>query len=328
MTKEENEHLDAYEFLRMTRERLPDVMQKISPVRYRNLGWAHDPDLLTAAVSQQLLALYMRQQGDKGLETTNQSIWIEFGENWKKYDNRCYFVTPELMAALERTHFDEDIEFSDFVWPLHTFAVVIPRGYGKIGEGLELTCFGVTQGKWDTSPIDTMGVGQVCKHPELEGEPYFSLVAPLANGAQYSLREPLTGFNIQMLDTLETIVDHLGSDEKQTVEEVPELKKIVRYFLPLLAFFSTEPDDVVGGGNEVTPKPKSRKGTSFIRTWRDPFILGTKEKKYYRNTSGEEGGVKKAEHWRAGHFRRQAYGTKMSLRKIIRIRPSHINAAG
>jgi len=313
--------------IKQIKEASPESVSELFPRRYKLPDWAHNPEALSVSFLAHNKAnrLLSRKVGD----LTNDMRWVQAGVNFKKMGSRVYVIAPPLLKALLRTNYAENFDLSELHWPLPAFCLTLPRGGLKVAEDGDVTSILVNRVSEDTG--DDLLV-----------------TATLESGADYSIKEPIRGFDLKEIMTtdaltVDSLLDEQGVNELKNAGILNpdydidmasdpqvcsrDLKVILEMALKCLTFMNACPDNIAEGTYSGKIKAKKGKGSALQRRpiW-TPWILGeTYVKKGSQSKVYDSTGKRISNHWRAGHFRQQPYGKDRAKRKTVWIEPYEVN---
>jgi hypothetical protein len=255
-------------------------------------------------------------------------------EQWLAGGRKTLFLERDLGLALLRTQLPEEMTFGDihFKWP--SFLVHFPFGLLPIQavRGLEyITSVYITQLPEDGMLTELSEIhdewrpytnGGRCQFQFSGGLSIFAFMHHLNRMDQDNGCKLVTPKN-EDLHNLMQMFTRPPDDERILPTEQNALAQAQKLTLNILLFLSSLP------GNEVEPKPVRKFQMLGKQRFRSELVpaswIGRQNWKPNQPHSEKEPGsisdYRLPAHWRAGHWKRQAYGPRFSLRKPIWIEP-------
>jgi hypothetical protein len=241
------------------------------------------------------------------------------------HDGPTYFVTKDLMEALDRTDVEQTIPMEELKFPHDSMLFVLPisaryaeaKGiFGKASSLVMLTVTRVPHEKFEmayiVTMIDTNGSSAYSLYP-CKGT-YGEQIAE--HGEKFLMENP-TEFYREMYEQSVNL-DALNEDKRQA-------HMGTRLVWKLLCAMNAANETVTVGGSIVR---EAREATSRkparVALW-SPLMLDLSQRiETSDDDSGRGAGVRL--HWRRGHFRRQAHGTGRMQRKMVWIKPHKVGS--
>lgn len=240
------------------------------------------------------------------------------------------FITPELMDAVQRTDFKDDIDWPTIELPFDAGVFVLPRGslvHPKDGEVGFIYYSRIGAGEYHTNKI-VPGMGRA-----ITNELAFSIVALCpANGVIFdsnlTMARPKLRLNNLFYRNIEAgeVQPQIGGDGYYDEQEIGEedqgfIEKLGVVVFGTLLALRARPALLTPAVREKVVKAAGNKPK---REFWEPCYIG---KGYYPKREGAKGThASPRMHWRRGHFRQQAFGPKLSERKVIWLEPCLVSA--
>jgi hypothetical protein len=255
---------------------------------------------------------------------------------WMKRGTTTLFVERELGEPLKRTDLPEGFDPQDLRWRWTALRLILPTGLFRLKDA---------QGEWDVFCVTLVKVvdgQQLDLHPTLQeeatimfGHRPLSDVWPGQDAMLfYFQRRPhpkhkksLGTYGACQLDerSLRTLAEEIDVHADSRPFWTPDLSAFVigfkRFLFNVLLYMGSFPEEYEP---EKVLRPAREKKGRFRPELREARFLG---KEAYRparrptEAEHEPTGRQLPGHWRAGHWRRQAFGEGSLQRKLIWIQP-------
>ena len=270
---------------------------------------------------------------------------------WLKLDQRTLFVERELGEALKRTDLPEGFCPQDLRWRWNALRLVLPAGlFGGQGQLFEND---VPAPSWDIPSITFLKInkGQCFDyHPDLSKEAQAVFLIKTEGGinrilASEDSNEDGMGFyfyrrispdqkwsaplysacrlNDQTLRALAEAPAQRPADDPYALDHRADtyLNEVKRFLFNVLLFLGSLPEEYEP--DQVLRAAREKKGHLRPELWAARFLGREAYRPASRPTGAEHQptGRKLPGHWRAGHWRRQAFGEGSLQRKLIWIQP-------
>lgn len=308
-------------------DRYASFAQMFFPKRWKMPAQHHNPESVLVHIFSQTMAAKMLE--DMGKDPNNDrtiATWTLSSGSWRQYGSRVYALDARLGEGLLRTT-PKGFSFSAIHPPLPTFLVMLPMGLLQTSGDGDVT--GLLIG------VDS-GVFSVCAM--LGSGASYTFFCPCEDGKLAELLSVDNGEDIYYQQATEDIARYVGLDAdgfrkasgpRQYDGDGATLRLSVYLALNILAYLSTPDPDVVEERFEHCFKPRRKPNPQKERDFYIPFYIGEKYGERIRRRGVATAGGTHASptaHWRAGHWRQQAYGKGRKLRRMVHIEPVLVGA--
>ena len=237
-----------------------------------------------------------------------------------------YFVTKELIEALDRTDVEDTIPMEELNWPHEAMLFVLPRDiryaeacgiFNKTSFVAMLTLTRADHVKYGKSYIVTSvyddGTTSYAHYPC--GGTYGDQMRE--HGDKFIMENPTDFYREEY---------ELSIDRSRLDEDKRQINSAVRLAWKILCAMNAPNETVVVGGSLLRPSREGRGRKKDQKELWSPSILDISERVSVSDDPDGDGGKGVRLHWRRGHFRRQAYGTGRAQRRMVWIKPHKVGS--
>lgn len=242
------------------------------------------------------------------------------------HDAPTYFITKELIEALDRTDVEDTIPMEELNWPHEGMLFVLPRDmkyaeacgiFNKTTFLNMLTIVRADHVKYGKSYIVTSvyddGTTSYAHYPC--GGTYGDQMRE--HGDKFIMENPTDFYREEY---------ELSIDRSRLDEDKKQINSAVRLAWKVLCAMNAPNETVVVGGSMLRPSREGRGRKKPRKELWSPRMLDISEKALVSGDSDGEGGKGVRLHWRRGHFRRQAFGTGRAQRRMVWIKPHKVGS--
>lgn len=229
-----------------------------------------------------------------------------------------YFVHPGLLAAAANTAAPAGFAFGELKWPLDAMTFVLKPGTLVSPEDGPITFLSVAK---FLAP-GPGGSTQIGFFAQTEKGITFSSYLDVFGSSEIELISKDAPWLMENGGFESPILDPQETSSSAAPADVDFSKRLHSITLRLMLLMQFRPEFVVEG-REVRPARNDRKKTA-IALW-SPNVIGAGYAMRTERSEPSETGISPRSHWRRGHWRSQAYGEGMLLRKTLWIEPVYIN---
>jgi hypothetical protein len=314
----------------------PELMAKFYPRIYQEAGRYHSPRQCAAYLSN-VVAETLRTGYDRA--PTAYRLLIPSLEQMAKRRMPLFFLAPDLLEAVMRTDFADDINWTDMELPYEQGILILPKGawvHPDDGEVSMIVWARFRAGAYAPPALgippmtithDAMVILCLCpQHAIWYDSTLNGNVRPVLKLRNLFYRQPGDPYPRSVRS-----VPYLDHDLTEKDEQFLEQLGVITFgtFLAMHA-----KPELVERGKLLRRVGKGDK----LREFWSPNIIGPKYKLrrevprivhgQFVHAPGREGGTHASPrmHWRRGHFRQQAYGHERRERKTIWIEPMLVGA--
>lgn len=312
------------------------MFRQFYPRAYPSIGNYYSPKMFAG-----YLTGYTIHSAHVGLDATPTAMRLMLPGLAKMIEQKMpmLFVTSELLSAVLRTDFQDDIEWTEMKLPYEQGVLVLPKGalkapgedgdvgfiyWGRIRKGQHMSpALGIPNME---TLADSFSIVALCPETGIMYDSNLTATyRPTLRLHNLFYRGEGEGFvasNDDVSDTRPSTLAFSPFDEQHLSEADAEfLERLgVVVFGTMLALRARPA--LLTPARLVTVAKNTKKGTR-TEFW-DPVYLG---KGYYPQREKSTGThASPRMHWRRGHFRHQAYGAGRLERKVIWLEPTLVSA--
>jgi hypothetical protein len=241
------------------------------------------------------------------------------------------YLEPELLSLLEKTDVPEDLNFDDIKMPFPALRIMVPKGH----------CASDTKG--EAAQLSSLTIAYVEPGIYKLPEPLITEVGTFHEALMHTFRlgEKDCYYSVDMqTPALVCIVRAINKESRQilatmSAESVEDLKlndtplrSFFRLALNAALFMTQVPKEgVVVEERFVSGRKVKGNGTVLPELWQARFVgesFNIPPVPRYVSKNGEPS-YHLRPHWRRGHWKRVAFGSKHSLRRLQWVYPTVVN---
>jgi hypothetical protein len=259
-------------------------------------------DWRAPGVTASVLYMAARQKPEDTLGWQAYVNYAAWSVHWEKYDNPCFFITPEFLKAMLNTGVPDNFDLSDFKLPFPALAFIMPKDNPLKFKGRPVPYIGIgrMQGGIETELAvitNTKALDKIVLTTSFLPKTFF------APGIRYSHLNEVVRMNVADFRKVGNQVDEAMSP----VEDTEFVLLMLRLAVNLVLAMESRPE-LVSKEAYLRPSSGGKAGNYRPGIWK-PNIVGAR----YRivRETGDGTHASPRSHWRRGHFRRQRIGSAL-----------------